>query len=97
MFLTRGKMMQDIMVSLGRRIMAEELIFEDVTTGPSQDIPSGNKTARAMVTRYVHVRPDRRWLSHEMTVRFILAVIWATRTAMVSVASAINKEVKRID
>ena len=51
MFLTRGKMMQDIMVSLGGRI-AEELIFEDVTTGASQDIRQATKTARAMVTQY---------------------------------------------
>ena len=50
-FNTRGKMLQNIMVSLGGRI-AEEIIFEDVTTGASQDIKQATKIARAMVTRY---------------------------------------------
>ena len=51
MFNTKGKMLQDIMVSLGGRI-AEEIIFDDVTTGASQDIKQATKIARAMVTRY---------------------------------------------
>ncbi|MBR4345112.1 MAG: ATP-dependent zinc metalloprotease FtsH [Lachnospiraceae bacterium] len=51
MFYTRSHMLQDIMVSLGGRI-AEELIFEDITTGASQDIKTATQTARKMVTRY---------------------------------------------
>ena len=51
MFNTKGKMLQDIMVSLGGRI-AEEIIFEDVTTGASQDIKHATKMARAMVAKY---------------------------------------------
>ena len=51
MFLTKGKMLQDIMVSLGGRI-AEQLIFDDITTGASSDIKKATKTARRMVTRY---------------------------------------------
>ncbi|GFH97543.1 ATP-dependent zinc metalloprotease FtsH [Lachnospiraceae bacterium] len=51
MFLTKGKMMQDIMVSLGGRI-AEEIIFKDITTGASSDIKKATKEARRMVTRY---------------------------------------------
>lgn len=51
MYLTKGKMLQDIMVSLGGRI-AEELIFEDITTGASSDIKQATKVARRMVTRY---------------------------------------------
>ena len=51
MFLTRGKMIEDIMVSLGGRI-AEEIIFDDITTGASSDIKKATKTARRMVTRY---------------------------------------------
>ena len=51
MFYTRGRMLQDIMVSLGGRI-AEELIFGDITTGASQDIKSATRTARAMVAEY---------------------------------------------
>ena len=51
MFLTKGKMIEDIMVSLGGRI-AEEIIFDDITTGASSDIKKATKTARRMVTRY---------------------------------------------
>ena len=51
MFNTNGKMLQNIIVSLGGRI-AEELVFDDVTTGASQDIKQATQTARAMVTQY---------------------------------------------
>ena len=51
MFLTKGKMLQDIMVLLGGRI-AEELVFDDITTGASNDIMRATKEARKMVTRY---------------------------------------------
>lgn len=51
MFNTKGKMLQNIIVSLGGRV-AEELIFDDITTGASQDIKSATSTARAMVTEY---------------------------------------------
>lgn len=51
MFLTKGKMLQEIMVDLGGRI-AEELIFDDITTGASQDIRQATSVARNMVTKY---------------------------------------------
>lgn len=51
MFMTKGKMIEDIMVSLGGRI-AEEIIFDDITTGASSDIKKATKEARRMVTRY---------------------------------------------
>ncbi len=51
MFITRGRMLQDIMVSLGGRI-AEEIIFDDITTGASSDIKKATNAARDMVTRY---------------------------------------------
>ncbi len=51
MFLTKGKMLHDIMVSLGGRI-AEELIFDDITTGASSDIKKATQVARKMVTRF---------------------------------------------
>ncbi|MDO5402046.1 MAG: ATP-dependent zinc metalloprotease FtsH [Eubacteriales bacterium] len=51
MFNTRGKMLQNIVVSLGGRV-AEELVFDDITTGASQDIKQATQTARAMVTKY---------------------------------------------
>ena len=51
LFNTRGKMLQDIIVSLGGRV-AEELVFDDITTGASQDIKQATQTARDMVTKY---------------------------------------------
>ena len=51
MFLTKSHMLQDSMVSLGGRI-AEEIVFNDITTGASNDIQKATKTARNMVTRY---------------------------------------------
>ena len=51
MFNTRGKMLQNIIVSLGGRV-AEELVFDDITTGASQDIRHATQTARDMVTKY---------------------------------------------
>lgn len=51
MFNTKGKMMQDIIVSLGGRV-AEETIFDDITTGASADIKRATQTAKDMVTKY---------------------------------------------
>ena len=51
MFITKGKLLEDIMVSLGGRI-AEEIIFGDITTGASSDIKKATKAARDMVTKY---------------------------------------------
>ena len=51
MFNTKGKMKQDIIVTLGGRV-AEELILDDITTGASGDIKHATKVARAMVTRF---------------------------------------------
>lgn len=51
MFHTKGQMLQEIMVGLGGRI-AEELIFDDITTGASQDIKQATKVAKSMVTKY---------------------------------------------
>ena len=51
LFNTRGRMLQNIIVALGGRV-AEELVFDDVTTGASQDLKSATATAKAMVTKY---------------------------------------------
>ena len=51
MFHTKGRMKQEIIVDLAGRA-AEELVFDDITTGASQDIKVATKTARAMITRY---------------------------------------------
>ena len=51
MFNTKGKMLQNIVVDLGGRV-AEELVFDDITTGASQDIKQATGIARAMVVKY---------------------------------------------
>ncbi|MBQ7841580.1 MAG: ATP-dependent zinc metalloprotease FtsH [Lachnospiraceae bacterium] len=51
MFMTKGRMLQEIMVSLGGRI-AEQIIFDDITTGASSDIKKATQIARKMVTRF---------------------------------------------
>lgn len=54
MFMTKGRMLQDIMVDLGGRI-AEELIFDDITTGASNDIKQATNEARKMVNTFWYV------------------------------------------
>ncbi|MFR0030840.1 MAG: ATP-dependent zinc metalloprotease FtsH [Coprococcus phoceensis] len=51
MFNTRGKMLQEITVALGGRI-AEELVFDDITTGASQDIKQATALAKSMVMKF---------------------------------------------
>ncbi len=51
MFNTKGRMLQEIVVDLGGRV-AEEMVFDDITTGASQDIKQATAMAKAMVTRY---------------------------------------------
>ena len=51
LFNTRGRMLQDIVVALGGRV-AEELAFDDITTGASQDLKNATATAKAMVMKY---------------------------------------------
>lgn len=96
MFNTKGKMLQDIMVSLGGRI-AEEIIFNDVTTGASQDIKQASKIARAMVTRYG--MSDKIGMidygSSDDEV-FIGRDLAHTKSYSEGVASVIDDEVKRI-
>ena len=51
MFLTKGKMLDEVKVDLGGRI-AEEIIFDDITTGASQDIKQATSLVKSMVTKY---------------------------------------------
>ncbi|HIZ74862.1 MAG TPA: ATP-dependent zinc metalloprotease FtsH [Candidatus Mediterraneibacter stercoravium] len=51
MFNTRGHMLQEITVSLGGRV-AEEEIFDDITTGASQDIKQATAIAKSMITKF---------------------------------------------
>ena len=51
MFMTRGRMLHEIMVDFGGRI-AEELVLDDITTGASNDIQKATSMAYQMVTKY---------------------------------------------
>ena len=96
MFNTKGKMLQNIVVSLGGRV-AEELIFDDITTGASQDIKQATQTARDMVTKYGF--SDKLGLINYDTDSdevFIGRDLAHTRPYGEDIASLIDEEVKRI-
>lgn len=96
MFNTKGRMLQDIMVDLGGRI-AEEMIFDDITTGASQDIKQATGIARSMITKYgmsekvglIHYGSDEDEV-------FIGRDLAHTRSYAENTASIIDAEVKRI-
>lgn len=96
MFNTKGKMMQDIVVSLGGRV-AEELIFDDITTGASADIKHATQTAKDMVTKYgfSSVVGPINYNNDEDEV-FIGRDLAHTRGYGEQVATTIDEEVKRI-
>jgi len=96
MFNTKGKMLQDIMVSLGGRI-AEEIIFDDITTGASSDIKKATKVARAMVTRF-GMSENIGVINYDESDNevFIGRDLAHTRSHSEEVAGAIDKEVKSI-
>ena len=96
MFLTRGKMLQDIMVSLGGRI-AEDIIFDDITTGASSDIKKATKVARKMVTKYgMSQNVGVINYDSEDDEVFIGRDLAHTRSHSEAVAGEIDKEVKNI-
>ena len=81
-FETKGRMIQEIKVGMGGRI-AEELIFDDVTTGASQDIKQVTDTARSMITKFG--MSDRLGFD-----------LGHSRSFSEEVASIIDKEVKKL-
>ena len=94
--MTRGKMLQNIMVSLGGRI-AEEIIFDDITTGASQDIRQATSLARAMVTEYG--MSDKLGMINygsDSSEVFIGRDLAHARAYSEAVAGTIDSEVKRI-
>ena len=96
MFNTKGKMLQQIVVGLGGRV-AEELVFDDITTGASQDIKQSTALARAMVTQYGFSEKVGliNYGSDEDEV-FIGRDLAHTRSYGEGVATVIDEEVKRI-
>ncbi|TGY91972.1 ATP-dependent metallopeptidase FtsH/Yme1/Tma family protein [Petralouisia muris] len=96
MFNTKGRMMQEIIVDLGGRV-AEELIFDDITTGASQDIKQATSVAKAMVTKYgmsEHVGLIN--YDNEDDEVFIGRDLAHTRAYGENIAGVIDQEIKRI-
>ena len=96
MFMTKGRMRQDIIVSLGGRI-AEELMLDDITTGASQDIKHATAVARSMVTRYGFSGAIGMVnYENEGDEVFIGRDLAQTRSYSENVANSIDAEVRRI-
>lgn len=96
MYLTKGKMLQDIVVCLGGRI-AESLVFDDVTTGAVQDIRQATERARDMVTKYGF--SDELGMINYSTSDdevFIGREIGHSRNFSEGTAEVIDREVKKI-
>ena len=97
MFNTRGKMLQEITVSLGGRV-AEELIFDDITTGASQDIKQATSLAKSMVTKF-GMSEELGLINYDQNneeVFFGRDFANTSRGYGEEVAGKIDKEVKRI-
>ncbi len=96
MFQTRGGMMQEIIVGLGGRV-AEELVFDDITTGASQDIKQATSIAKAMVTKY-GMSENVGLINYDSDDDevFIGRDLAHTRGYGENVASIIDMEIKRI-
>ena len=96
MFNTKGKMLQEIIVDLGGRV-AEELVFDDITTGASQDIKQATQMARSMVTKYgMSDNVGLICYSNDDEEVFIGRDLAHTRSYSESIAAQIDAEVKRI-
>lgn len=96
MFNTKERMLQEIIVDLGGRV-AEELIFDDITTGASQDIKQATSVAKAMVTKYgmsEHVGLIN--YDNEDDEVFIGRDLAHTRSYGENIAGVIDQEIKRI-
>ena len=95
MFNTKGRMLQEIVVDLGGRV-AEEMIFDDITTGASQDIKQATALAKAMVTKYGMSENVGLICYDEDNEVFIGRDLAHTKGYGENVASLIDQEVKRI-
>ena len=96
MFMTKGKMLDTLMVDLGGRI-AEELIIEDITTGASQDIKQATQLAKAMVTQYgMSERVGLIDYGNDEGEVFIGRDLAHSRGFSESMAAVIDEEVKRL-
>ena len=97
MFNTKGRMLQDIIVSLGGRV-AESLVFDDITTGASQDIKHATKVAKSMVMKY-GMSDEIGIISYDNDDDEVFLgrdLAHSTRGYSEKVASRIDEEVKKI-
>lgn len=97
MFNTKGRMLQEIIVDLGGRV-AEELVFDDITTGASQDIKQATALAKAMVTKY-GMSENLGLINYDDNEDgevFLGRDLGHTRGYGESVATVIDQEIKRI-
>ena len=95
MFNSKKRMLQDIVVYLGGRV-AEEIIFDDITTGASQDIKQATELARSMVMQYGMSEKVGLINYGSDSEVFIGRDLAQTRSMSESVAAIIDEEVKRI-
>ncbi|MCI8831096.1 MAG: ATP-dependent zinc metalloprotease FtsH [Lachnospiraceae bacterium] len=96
LYMTRRRMLENIMVSLGGRI-AEELVFDDITAGASHDIKQATAIARAMVTQYgMSEKVGMINYGSDQDEVFIGRDLAHTKSYGESVATVIDNEVKRI-
>lgn len=96
MFNTKGRMLQEIIVDLGGRV-AEEMIFDDITTGASQDIKQATGVAKAMVTKYgMSENIGLINYDNDDDEVFIGRDLAHTRAYGENVAGMIDQEIKRI-
>lgn len=96
MFNTKGRMLQEIIVDLGGRV-AEEMIFDDITTGASQDIKQATSVAKAMVTKYgMSENVGLINYDNDDDEVFIGRDLAHTRAYGENIASLIDQEIKRI-
>ena len=96
MFNTKGRMLQEIIVDLGGRV-AEELIFDDITTGASQDIKQATSVAKAMVTKYgMSENVGLINYDNDDDEVFIGRDLAHTRAYGENIAGIIDQEIKRI-
>lgn len=97
MYNTKGKMLQDITVSLGGRV-AEEEVFDDITTGASQDIKQATGLAKSMVVKF-GMSEEIGLVSYDNDNDEVFIgrdLAHTSRGYGESVATVIDKEVKRI-
>ena len=93
--MSRNEMFEHIVELLGGRA-AEEIVFQDITTGASNDIERASKTARDMVARYGMSKTIGTVSYHSEDEVFIGGSYGKTKSYSEKVAGIIDEEVKAV-